>query len=74
MRTWYLLRNSFDSAEDIILRRTEDGAEKCSLRDLRREEETSVEIQDQHSHQEIQLHTSAGIIRLHLSREPSIHP
>jgi hypothetical protein len=47
MRTWYLLRNSFDNAEDMILRRTEDGAEKCDLRDLRREEETSVEIQDQ---------------------------
>ena len=49
MRTWYLLRNSFDNAEDIILRRTEDGAEKCDLRDLRREEDTSVEIQDQHT-------------------------
>ena len=49
MRTWYLLRNSFDNAEDIILRRTDDGAEKCILRDLRREEDTSVETQDQHT-------------------------
>lgn len=43
-RTWYLLRNSFDSDEDMILRRIEEGAEKCSLRDLRREEETSAEM------------------------------
>lgn len=43
LRTWYLLRNSFDNAEDIIVRRTEDGAEKCDLRDLRRDEDTSVE-------------------------------
>jgi len=51
IRTWYLLRNSFDNAEDIILRRTEEGAEKCILRDLRRDEETSVEIQDQYTDQ-----------------------
>jgi hypothetical protein len=31
------------------LRRTEDGAEKCALRDLRREEDTSGEMQDQHT-------------------------
>ena len=44
-RTWYLLRNSFDSDDDMILRRTEEGAEKWSLRDLRREEETSAEAE-----------------------------
>jgi hypothetical protein len=43
-RTLCLLRNSFDNDEDMILRRTEDGAEKCSLRDLRREDETSTEM------------------------------
>ena len=42
-RTWCLLRNSFDNDEDMILRRTEDGAEKWCLRDLRREDETSTE-------------------------------
>ena len=41
-RTLCLARRSFDSAEDMILRRMEDGAEKWALRDLRREEETSI--------------------------------
>ena len=40
-RTLYLPRRSFASEDDMILRRTEEGAEKCALRDLRREEETS---------------------------------
>ena len=31
-----------ESEEDMILRLTEEGAEKCALRDLRREEETST--------------------------------
>ena len=39
--TLYLPRSSFASEEDMILRRTEEGAEKCALCDLRREEETS---------------------------------
>ena len=60
MRTWYLLRNSFDNAEDIILRRTEEGAEKCDLRDLRRDEDTSVEIQGSARRLEIQLKMSVG--------------
>jgi hypothetical protein len=50
LRTWYLLRNSFDSDDDMILRRTEEGAEKWSLRDLRREEDMSVELQNQQTH------------------------
>lgn len=42
-RTLCLPRSSFDRDEDMILRRTEDGAEKCALRAFRREEEiTSV--------------------------------
>jgi hypothetical protein len=44
------LRNSFDSDDDMILRRTEEGAEKWCLRDLRREEETSMEVENQHPH------------------------
>jgi hypothetical protein len=55
-RTWYLLRNSFDSDDDIILRRTEEGAEKWCLRDLRREEETSMEVENQHPHPRYQDH------------------
>lgn len=43
MHTLCLPRSSFESAEDMILRRMEEGAEKCALRDLRREDETSVE-------------------------------
>ncbi len=39
--TLYLARSSFDSAEDIIFRRIEEGAEKWALRAFRREEETS---------------------------------
>ena len=38
----YFARSSLESEEDMILRLTEEGAEKCALRDLRREEETSV--------------------------------
>ena len=41
-RTLCLPRSSFERAEDIILRRMEEGAEKCALRDLRREEEVSA--------------------------------
>lgn len=40
-RVLCLALRSFERPEDIILRRTEEGAEKCALRDLRREEETS---------------------------------
>lgn len=38
----YLPRSSFESADDIILRRTDDGAVKCALRDFRLEDETSA--------------------------------
>ena len=41
--TLYLFRSSFESAEDIIFRRTDEGAEKWAFRALRREEETSVD-------------------------------
>jgi hypothetical protein len=41
-RTLCLARSSFERAEDIILRRMDEGAEKWALRDLRREEETSA--------------------------------
>lgn len=41
-RTLCLERSSFERAEDMILRRIEEGAAKCALRDLRLEEETSV--------------------------------
>jgi len=41
--TLCLPRSSFESADDIIFLRIEEGAEKCALRDLRREEETSGE-------------------------------
>ena len=41
-RTLYLPRSSFERADDIILRRMEEGAEKWALRAFRREEETSV--------------------------------
>ena len=37
-----LPRSSFDRDEDMILRRTDEGASKCALRVLRREEETSA--------------------------------
>jgi len=40
--TLCLERSSFERAEDIILRRIEEGAAKWALRDLRREEETSI--------------------------------
>ena len=40
-RTLCLARRSFERAEDMILRRMDEGAEKCALCDLRREEETS---------------------------------
>lgn len=40
--TLCLPRSSFDRGADIILRRTDEGAAKCALRALRREEETSV--------------------------------
>lgn len=45
-RTLCLPRSSFDSGADIILRRIEEGAAKCALRALRREEETSMNIFD----------------------------
>ena len=38
-----MVRSSLLSEEDMILRRIEEGAEKCALRDLRREEEVSVQ-------------------------------
>ena len=41
-RTLCLPRSSFDRDEDMILRRTDEGASKCALRALRREEETSA--------------------------------
>lgn len=40
-RTECLPRSSLEREEDMILRRTEDGAEKCALRDLRRELDVS---------------------------------
>jgi hypothetical protein len=40
-RTLCFPLSSFDSADDIIFLRIEEGAAKCALRDLRREEETS---------------------------------
>lgn len=48
-RTLYLARSSFDKDEDMILRRMEEGAAKCALRDLRLEEETSNEAEFQYS-------------------------
>lgn len=41
-QTLCLFRRSFERADDIILRRIEEGAAKCALRDFRREEEISV--------------------------------
>lgn len=41
--TLCLARSSLERAEDMILRRIEEGAEKWALRDLRREDETSRE-------------------------------
>lgn len=41
--TLCLARSSLDNAEDMIFRRMEEGAEKCALRDLRRDEEVSVQ-------------------------------
>lgn len=38
----YFWRSSLDSADDISLRRTDDGAAKCALRALRRDEDTSA--------------------------------
>ena len=73
-RTWYLLRNSFDRDEDIIMRRIEEGAEKCLLRDLRLEEETSVKkmMRNQCSHPEIRV-TMSSRSRPHPHSEPTIH-
>ena len=42
-RTLYFARSSEDNGDDIIIRRTDDGAEKCALRDLRRDEDTASE-------------------------------
>ena len=36
--TLYFSRSSFERGALMIVRRTEDGALKCALRDLRREE------------------------------------
>lgn len=44
-RTLYLVRRSLASAEDIILRLTDEGAPKCALRDLRRDDEMSIRQQ-----------------------------
>ena len=41
-RTLCLARRSFERAEDMILRRMDEGAEKCALRDLRLDDETSA--------------------------------
>lgn len=41
-RTLYFARSSLERGEDMILRRMDEGAVKCALRDLRREEEASV--------------------------------
>jgi hypothetical protein len=37
-RTLYFSRNSLERGADIRIRRSLEGAEKCALRDLRREE------------------------------------
>ena len=42
-QTLYFPRSSFESAEDMILRRTDEGASKWSLRLLRREDAKSGE-------------------------------
>ena len=42
-RTPCLVFNSDESGDDMILRRTLEGAEKCALRDLRRLLDTEVE-------------------------------
>jgi len=47
----------------MILRRTDEGAEKCALRDLRREEETSV------ARKHILIH-----LYVESSESPSQHP
>ena len=47
-RTLCFARSSFESGEDMILRRTDEGALKCALRALRREEETSVNDDDKY--------------------------
>ena len=56
----------------MILRRMEEGAEKCALRDLRREEETSTRIEQgrKDNHQ----HTSNSILVLHPTWIPHSHP
>ena len=40
--TLYFTRSSFERDEDMILRRIDEGAEKCALRDLRRDEARSI--------------------------------
>lgn len=42
-RTLYLPLRSFESGEDMIFRRMEEGAEKCAFRFLRLDEVVSVE-------------------------------
>lgn len=74
-RTLYLVRSSLESEEDMILRLTEEGAAKCALRDLRREEETSAHRGDRMLvHRTDRTHhirnASAQSIPFHLSGRP----
>lgn len=48
----------------MILRRTDEGALKCALRDLRREEETSVKYDDDKYHLSIHPSYSLPIQRI----------
>ena len=76
-RTWYLVRSSLESAELMIFRRTDDGAEKCALRDFRREELTSANTEHgrrARARQRLALLAGALCLKLPLSpvwsREP----
>ena len=66
-RTLYLPRSSRERAEDMIFLRTDEGAEKCALRDLRRDEETSI-------CQSEQKHTSSQYSASKQHRPPERHP
>lgn len=47
-RTLYFSRNSLERGADMIIRRSLEGAEKCALRDLRREEARPEKITRQY--------------------------
>lgn len=65
-RTLYLVRRSLASAEDIILRLTDEGAPKCALRDLRRDDEMSIRQQ--------QIQSSAPCPSTATPKQRSAHP